>query len=481
MCHILRSWMDECTEQLVPAPLHSEPSEVNQLVLEGVDFLHALDAAKLDRESIKRWQFNYSAIKKAGEEKAEAKRELGSTNDEPSSKIPASFLRFFSGLFISFDYLNRDERRSATDFSIIITKRVTREQSGGEVDEALSQWPRNSQRSDRHASKRQRADSDSGNLKTHITLHLHCLNPAVAMADLNEARSLVLTSGTLSPMSSFASELGIQFKSRFEGAHVVDSAQVWVGGLAVGPSGSELKCVYAQTSQLQFQDELGSLLVELIRQIPYGVLVFLPSYGLLNKLRRRWKDNGIWRDLEATKSVFVEQSGGDRAEFDLSMTAYYDKIAETKRRKAGFATHNSGAMFFAVCRGKISEGLDFADNNARGVITIGIPYAALNDVKVNKKKQYNDRYRHKRNLLSGQEWYEVQAFRALNQALGRCIRHRNDWGALVMIDSRFCLTNSRREYLSKWVKERFQPFRQFQPAMDGLKSFVAHNRDRPAK
>ena len=29
-----------------------------------------------------------------------------------------------------------------------------------------------------------------------------------------------------------------------------------------------------------------------------------------------------------------------------------------------------GALFFAVCRGKVSEGLDFADNNARAVITV---------------------------------------------------------------------------------------------------------------
>ena len=29
-----------------------------------------------------------------------------------------------------------------------------------------------------------------------------------------------------------------------------------------------------------------------------------------------------------------------------------------------------GALFLAVCRGKVSEGLDFADNNARAVITV---------------------------------------------------------------------------------------------------------------
>ena len=30
----------------------------------------------------------------------------------------------------------------------------------------------------------------------------------------------------------------------------------------------------------------------------------------------------------------------------------------------------TGAIFMAVCRGKVSEGLDFANNNARAVITV---------------------------------------------------------------------------------------------------------------
>ena len=29
-----------------------------------------------------------------------------------------------------------------------------------------------------------------------------------------------------------------------------------------------------------------------------------------------------------------------------------------------------GSLFLAVCRGKVSEGLDFADNNARAVVTV---------------------------------------------------------------------------------------------------------------
>ena len=43
--------------------------------------------------------------------------------------------------------------------------------------------------------------------------------------------------------------------------------------------------------------------------------------------------------------------------------AYYDDIY-----------NKSGAVIFAVCRGKISEGLDFSDDAARAVLLIGIPY-----------------------------------------------------------------------------------------------------------
>ena len=38
---------------------------------------------------------------------------------------------------------------------------------------------------------------------------------------------------------------------------------------------------------------------------------------------------------------------------------------------------------------QVSEGLDFIDNNARGVIAVGIPYPLIKDLKVILKKQYN--------------------------------------------------------------------------------------------
>lgn len=47
-----------------------------------------------------------------------------------------------------------------------------------------------------------------------------------------------------------------------------------------------------------------------------------------------------------------------------------------------------GALLIAVCRGKVSEGLDFTDDNARAVITIGIPFPNIKDLQVNRTHKF---------------------------------------------------------------------------------------------
>ena len=39
--------------------------------------------------------------------------------------------------------------------------------------------------------------------------------------------------------------------------------------------------------------------------------------------------------------------------------------------------------------------------------------------------------------LTGEAWYVQQASRAVNQAMGRVIRHRHDYGAIILCDERF--------------------------------------------
>lgn len=93
------------------------------------------------------------------------------------------------------------------------------------------------------------------------------------------------------------------------------------------------------------------------------------------------------------------------------------------------------------------------------------------------KKEFNDRFYRERKLLVGSEWYDIQAFRALNQALGRCIRHRSDWGAIILLDSR--LENPKNiSNLSKWVQKNLRIRSDVDSALESLREFIKTNEER---
>lgn len=62
-----------------------------------------------------------------------------------------------------------------------------------------------------------------------IKLSLWCLNSSVIFSPLVASlRSVVLTSGTLSPMDVMASELNVKFAHRLEALHIIDDHQVHI-------------------------------------------------------------------------------------------------------------------------------------------------------------------------------------------------------------------------------------------------------------
>ncbi|KAL4529286.1 hypothetical protein Ndes2526A_g04083 [Nannochloris sp. 'desiccata'] len=304
--------------------------------------------------------------------------------------------------------------------------------------------------------------SSLGPLPDHFfTFSLWCLNPAVAFRKLEKStHSIILTSGTLSPMDSFASELGTDFTIKLEAPHVVNMAkQVWAGAVGTGPGGEKLLATYQHTDKTAFQDAVGNTVLQACRTVPDGLLLFLPSYALLDKLCARWKVTGLYARMDQMKTIVREPRTGGGEALQQVMTEYYAAIASGR-----------GGLFMAVCRGKVSEGLDFADANARGVIVVGIPFPNIKDTKVDAKRKFNDAGTKTLGLLPGGVWYEQQAFRALNQAIGRCIRHRGDWGAIILMDERFQQAKYQKS-LSRWLRGAIAPQPNFQTAFGSMEAF----------
>lgn len=67
----------------------------------------------------------------------------------------------------------------------------------------------------------------------------------------------------------------------------------------------------------------------------------------------------IWDQLCSLKHVVQEGRGAEN--FAETIEEYYNAVS-------------TGAFLLAVCRGKVSEGLDFKAEKARAVFVVGIPF-----------------------------------------------------------------------------------------------------------
>nr|KAF6330923.1 regulator of telomere elongation helicase 1 [Myotis myotis] len=285
--------------------------------------------------------------------------------------------------------------------------------------------------SHRGTAHRSDAWSSTASRRQGKVLSYWCFSPGCCMRELvrQGVRTLLLTSGTLAPVSSFALEMQIPFPVCLENPHVIDKHQIWVGIVPRGPDGAQLSSAFDKRFSDECLSSLGKTLVNITRVVPHGLLVFFPSYPVLEKSLAFWRARDCARRLEALKPLFVEPRS--KGSFSEVMGAYYAAVASPGSR---------GAAFLAVCRGKASEGLDFADVNGRGVVVTGLPYPPRKDPRVILKMQFLDEMKARSGasgqFLSGQDWYRQQASRAVNQAIGRVIRHRHDYGAIFLCDHR---------------------------------------------
>lgn len=293
----------------------------------------------------------------------------------------------------------------------------------------------------------------TGNSKTaERVLSYWCFSPGFGMKQLidQNVRSIILTSGTLAPLKPLTSELGIPIGVQLENPHIVKSNQICVKIMSQGPDGVQLNSNYQNRDNPKYISSLGRTILSFSRVVPDGLLVFFPSYPIMTKCQEMWQNEGIWSSINNIKPIFVEPQRKDT--FNAIISDYYSKISDPSTR---------GACFMAVCRGKVSEGLDFADMNGRAVIITGLPFPPLKDPRIILKKKYLEELRSKdKQFLSGDEWYSLEATRAVNQAIGRVIRHQNDYGAILLCDCRFNSPKLKSQ-LSAWLRDHINVSNKF--------------------
>ncbi|KAG2758164.1 DNA repair helicase [Suillus brevipes Sb2] len=315
-----------------------------------------------------------------------------------------------------------------------------------------------------------------------VEVKYQLLNPSALFRDVVDvARSVVLAGGTLSPISAVVSELfaylPLNRLSTFSCGHIIPASNVQTLLLAKGPSGLDLEFKFAQQSNRQVVSELGQIVLNFCNVVPGGMVVFFPSYASLNYAREAWSQIGLLDKFSVKKKVFSEPQESSGVEMILREYAVAAKAHTLLDKK-------TGAVLFAVVGAKLSEGLNFSDDLARAVIVIGLPFANKNSPELQERMRYANQTesrsgvkRHAGGKDAGTEMYENMCMNAVNQSIGRAIRHRGDWASLVLIDRRFS-SPAIRGKLPQWLRDDVAVCETFGQAMKHLGNFYREKKQR---
>ncbi|EUC46616.1 hypothetical protein COCMIDRAFT_35728 [Bipolaris oryzae ATCC 44560] len=299
------------------------------------------------------------------------------------------------------------------------------------------------------------------------TLRYMLLDPTFHFKDIvEEARAVVLAGGTMSPMSDYEQHLlsyldPSKIKTLSCG-HVIPPSNLLAVPIVRTTSGAEFDFTFENRNQEKTMIDLGAAISAFERNIPDGVVVFFPSYSYLDTCIAAWKrlkpsqsNITFWDTFKNSKPVFLEQrsqqqdldtsSAVKEAAVDSVLNAYSAAIASGNGR---------GALLFAVIGGTLSEGINFSDALGRGVVVVGLPFPNAHSAEWKAKMQYIAAKEAKNGgdgKAAARDFYENACMRSVNQCVGRAIRHKGDYAAILMLDRRY---GSKRiqDKLPKWIR-----------------------------
>jgi chromosome transmission fidelity protein 1 len=305
-----------------------------------------------------------------------------------------------------------------------------------------------------------------------ITLKFLLLDPSTHFQEVvSDARAVILAGGTMSPMSDYTSHLFPYLASSsittLSCGHVIPKENLIAWNLSKGPSGQELEFTFKNRANNGMVDDLGLALLNICSIVPDGVVVFFPSYNYLAEILKRWSflipgnTQTILQRLEIKKAIFQESK---ELSVDTILQGYSQAIDKGK-----------GGLLLSVVGGKMSEGMNIMSAEWKAKIEY-VESATTSRLEAEACKTKEDIYRLAKE--SGREFYENACMRAVNQSVGRAIRHKGDYASIIMIDKRFESERVRGK-LPGWIREGLVPdtgSKNFGALMGGLSAFFRGKR-----
>ena len=221
-----------------------------------------------------------------------------------------------------------------------------------------------------------------------------------------------------------------------------------------------------------------------------GLVVFFPSFDYLSSFYSQCYK----RSNCGSSSSSAESAAGQKGKFFRLFHEERGGNVSSLLQSFEKSTTECIAILFAVVGGKVSEGINFRNDMCRCVIVVGLPYPNPQDPVLVEKMKYLDslvagKLERRRKLeqekiptpseetqsalgiissdtkpnnqmenispLTGKQYYQMKCMKAVNQCIGRAIRHKDDWAGIFLLDHRYGNAGILRE-ISGWLRERFK-------------------------
>ncbi len=264
----------------------------------------------------------------------------------------------------------------------------------------------------------------------------------------------------------------------FSCGHIIPKENLIALQEAKGPGGIDFDFTFEKRSSSAMIDGLGDYLVKLSSVVPDGLVVFFPSYAYLDQVVVRWQGKPInmventWDRLLSKKKIFRESK----------ITGVDDMLSQY----AQAISAGNGGLLLSVIGGKLSEGINFSDSLGRGVVVVGLPFPNIQSAQWKAKLEYIEKTTIERSgrrddgKAAARDFYENACMRAVNQSIGRAIRHKDDYASIVLLDKRY-VTSRIEGKLPGWIRQGLEKRMGDKGSEDGierLRSFFRPKRDK---
>ncbi len=238
-------------------------------------------------------------------------------------------------------------------------------------------------------------------------IEAYALDAAVPAQPVLESHLSVHLSGTLAPLEEYRDALGFGSAAR-----LLDVPSYFPP--------EHTRYLYDASVTTQFEAlrsdphaiaRLADRIARVLEALPVKTAVFFPSFELMQKVL------GAGLQAQLPPNAFIE----------------YAKvpIADLWRSVEGWKSDPKGTVLLGVAGGRLSEGIDYPDEELEAVVLVGIPYP-----RPTAKRLALREFLDKTTGRGFEYTIEAPAQRVIRQAVGRMIRSENDRGIAILLDRR---------------------------------------------